>query len=402
MAAYDFSDYEWLTSVAAAPLLRDLQEKLGNGGQVDVRLAASLRKSQSASRTHLLLEQVELRNRARAKFSQPERMFFTRKGLEQSTDEAIAGVKARRFAALKVEQPIIADLCCGIGGDLLALAGLGTAHGYDSDAVSALFATRNLDVLVRATSRALATKAATEAVTGASAWHIDPDRRPTGERTIELADYEPGPEFLQQLLTTNPNGGVKISPAADVNEPTWTECEREWLGSRGECRQQVLWFGGLATNAGQHVATVVDSAGKATSFAGDESTPITLADNIAAYVYEPDATVLAAHLAGAFAQQHELLGITSGGGYLTGDRKLLSSLLATFRVRDVLPFDVKKLKAYCRERNLGQLEIKKRNVELEPFRLRREIMAKGDEAAVIFVTPFAGSVKAIIADRIVS
>ncbi|WP_425614056.1 hypothetical protein NA78x_003909 [Anatilimnocola sp. NA78] len=400
MTAYDLSDYEWLASEAAAPLLRELQEKLGNGGQVDVRLAASLRKSQSASRTHLLLEQVELRSRARAKFSQPERMFFTRKGLEQSTDEAIAGVKAKRFATT-ADSMKVADLCCGIGGDLLALAGLGVAHGYDSDAVSALFAARNLEVLGRETSRALATKAAADSVQEATAWHIDPDRRPTGERTIELADYEPGPEFLKQLLEANVNGGVKIAPGADVHEREWTECEREWLGSRGECRQQVLWFGKLSMNAGQHVATVVDAAGKATSFAGDESTPITPADNIAAYVYEPDATVLAAHLAGAFAEQHELTGITSGGGYLTGDKEMFTPLLATFRVRDVLPFDVKKLKAYCRERDLGQLEIKKRNVELEPFRLRREIMAKGDEAAVIFITPFAGGVKAIVADRIV-
>src|SRR5690349_14896589 len=133
------ADHHWLTSAEAQPLLVELQQKLSAAGQVDVRLAASLRKSHSATRTHWLLEQVELRSRARDKFADPSAMFFTRKGLEQCTDELLANYKAARFPD---HQPI-ADLCCGIGGDALALATRGPLIAWDAHHVTAHFAEWN-------------------------------------------------------------------------------------------------------------------------------------------------------------------------------------------------------------------------------------------------------------------
>lgn len=387
-------DYRWLTSSEAAPLLRELQVKLSSAGQVDVRLAASLRKSHSATRTHLLLEQVELRGRARDKFADPSAMFFTRKGLEQCTDELLANFKAGRFP---LHEPI-ADLCCGIGGDALAMARRGPLVAWDADPVAAHFAACNLRSRPGHPSEVVAQRADNAGVQNAAAWHIDPDRRASGERTIEMSDYEPGPEFLRELLQSNPHGAVKIAPAAHVNAADWPSCEREWLGSRGECRQQVLWFGDLARETGQHVASVV-AVDRVISFTGSPDVVLTPANEILQYVYEPDATVLAAHLAGAISAVHQLAAITSGGGYLTSDRNVKNPLLASFRVRDVLPYDLRKLKTYCREHRLGQLEIKKRGVELQPHFVRRQIISAGEEAAVIIITPFDGGVKAIVAER---
>lgn len=400
MADFSLADYRWLTSEATAPVLRELQEQLGNGGQVDVRLAAKLRKSHSASQAHLLLEQVELRSRARAKFARPEQLFFTRKGLEQATDEVLAATKAHRFAELYGKAGPLVDICCGIGGDLLQLAAVGPAIGFDTDAATAHFAAYNLQCLGREQSAVQSIAASAEAVKDAVAWHIDPDRRPSGERTIALSDYEPGPEFLRDLLRSNPQGAVKIAPAAEVTGSDWPGMERQWLGSRGECRQQVLWFGELARASGRHTATVVDAHGTATSFIGEANFPLSTATNIDSYLYEPDAAVLAAHLAGALAADLAFHAITSGGGYLTASSRHVSPLLATFHVQDVLPFDHKKLKAYCREHQLGELEIKKRGVDVEPFKLRREILAHGENSAVILLAHFAGSVKAIVAQRV--
>ncbi len=388
-------DYCWLTSAEAAPLLAELQQQLSAAaGHVDVRLAARLRKSHSATRSHLLLEQVELRSRARDKFADPREMFFTRKGLEQCTDEVLARYKAQRFPAGKV-----ADLCCGIGGDAIPLAARGPLVAWDADLVTAHLAACNLKLHTQLGCEVRAQRADVSAVNDVAAWHIDPDRRPGGERTIELSDYEPGPDFLRELLHTTPNGAVKIAPAAEFESVNWPACERQWLGSRGECRQQVLWFGGLAQQPGQHVATVVANDGNVSTFAGDAEFPLTPADAVGSYLYEPDATVLAAKLAGAMAAQLQLQSITAGGGYLTAEHLARHPLLDAFRVRDVLPYDLRKLKSYCREHQLGQLEIKKRGVDLQPHFVRRQILAAGDAAAVIFITPFAGHVKAIVAER---
>lgn len=390
-------DHHWLTSAETQPLLIELQQKLRAAGQqVDVRLAASLRKSHSATRTHLLLEQVELRSRARDKFADPSAMFFTRKGLEQCTDEVLAKYKAARFPA---QQPI-ADLCCGIGGDALALAARGPLVAWDADHVTAHFAEWNLRLRPRPAIQVRAEMANKDAVAEVSAWHIDPDRRATGERTIELSDYEPGPDFLRELLEKNPHAAVKIAPAAEVDTDDWPDCEREWLGSRGECRQQVLWFGQLARHANQHVATVVANNGEIASFIGEPDFSLAPTDSVRQYIFEPDAAVLAAHLAGALAAKLELSAITAGGGYLTSDHLSQHPLLAAFRIRDVLPYDLKKLKSYCREHQLGHLEIKKRGVDLQPHFVRRQIIAAGDNSAVLFITHVGGHVKAIVAERL--
>ena len=104
-----------------------------------VALTQSLRSAIGSVRTHLVLELVDLRNRAKAKFRHAERMFFTRRLLEQATDERIAAYKAARFPA---GQPV-ADLCCGLGGDLVALAGRAVTAGVDRDPVALLYAEAN-------------------------------------------------------------------------------------------------------------------------------------------------------------------------------------------------------------------------------------------------------------------
>ena len=91
-------------SVVAAPLPADLTRwrKLASPDQVAgaVRLA-------------------EARRRGAAKFTRADRMWFEPTGLEQATAEPVARHKAARFAG---RAATVVDLCCGIGGDTLALA----------------------------------------------------------------------------------------------------------------------------------------------------------------------------------------------------------------------------------------------------------------------------------------
>src|SRR5437773_2072848 len=87
------------------------------------------------------LTQIELRERARAKFAHAERMYFTRAGLEQASSERTAEHRARRYAGLDR----IADLCCGIGGDLVALAAGRSVLAVDRDPVHLRLATLNAD-----------------------------------------------------------------------------------------------------------------------------------------------------------------------------------------------------------------------------------------------------------------
>jgi len=164
----NLDDYRWLVSPAAEPWLAT---ELDN----PLRLLSRLRKDLSADRAHLIADQIDLRRRAREKFRLADRMFFTRKGLEQATDDQLAAYKASRFPAN--EHTI--DLCCGIGGDFLGFCARGPTFGVDRDEVLSLLASTNADVYGYSGDSYSAVAAdITNLEIPTGSWHCDPDRRP--------------------------------------------------------------------------------------------------------------------------------------------------------------------------------------------------------------------------------
>ncbi|HEX3516428.1 MAG TPA: hypothetical protein VHT26_20755, partial [Trebonia sp.] len=81
-------------------------------------VAERLRREYPANLVATAMAQRELRLAAEAKFSRAAQMLFTRAGYEQSSSEPVARYRASRLGGASR----IADLCCGIGGDLIALA----------------------------------------------------------------------------------------------------------------------------------------------------------------------------------------------------------------------------------------------------------------------------------------
>jgi hypothetical protein len=387
-------DYRWLVSPEGLAWLQEARE-LASASVSLIQLVARLRKNLSLRRAHLVAEQLELRKRAAEKFSQADKLFFTKKGLEQATDEALGRYKAERFAT----GARVADVCCGIGGDLLSLASRGPTIGIDSDPVAALLAETNLIALEFRGSRVEVADAAAADYSECSAWHCDPDRRPGGERTTNLEHFAPDLAQLEALVKRMPDGAIKLAPATIAPE-AWAEAtEREWLGSRGECRQQVAWFGALARHPGKRAATIVERGERRTVVERPEAKPV-VAAKCGRYVFEPHNAVLAAQLTSSLCQEYGLGQISAAVAYLTGDTKIDDSALDAFEVVEVLPLDRKRLKTYCREHGLGRLVIKKRGVDIEPDVLRKEVSAEGEGAATIIVTPIGGRIQALITRRI--
>lgn len=392
-------DYRWLTSDAATAFLRRAAEFAGP----TTRLVTPLRKELSAERVHLVLEQVELRRRAAAKFQHAGEWFFTRKALEQATDDQVAAYKARRFQIARGET--VLDLCCGIGGDLVALgAGEGTgarqAIGIDRDPIVVHLARENFRRTPGCRAQAMLQDAQEIAVDGCRAWHVDPDRRAAGERTTRFEALQPGEALLTAWQRQNPSGGIKLAPATEVPE-AWSEIgEREWIGSRGECRQQMLWLGDLASTPGRRSATVVDAPGGPRTIEESPAASLALTQTIGRYLYEPHAAVLAARLSASLAAMHALEGLTPDGGYLTGDQQVHDGLLAAFAVEEVVPFDLRRLKGMLRERGIGRLEIKKRRVADDPEQVRKRLELRGNQQATLLLLPIERRTMAVVAQRV--
>jgi len=391
VSTVELDDYRWLVSDAARPYLHEASDS----DRSIVSLAKLLRRDLSVNRVHLVLEQVELRKRAAVKFSRANSMFFTRQLLEQSTGEQIAGYKARRFPS----GGLIADLCCGIGGDLQALARRGEALAIDKDAISLLLAEKNCDEGVRNIRSQVCDVRDVAVTLKCSAWHIDPDRRATGVRTSTAEFSEPGIETLRQLAEREPSGAVKFAPAASVPGELANGMELEWISSRRECRQQVAWLGDLARRPGQHVATIVDRSGRAHTFAGEPNLTCPIGP-MARYIFDFDPAVAASRLIGAIAVQHNLCAIGPVPSYLTSDTVINHKLLTCFEVNEVLPLDIKRLQSFLHTRHIGQLEIKVRGADISLPSLRRKFRLRGSRVATMLVYTNQGNVYAVLAERV--
>jgi len=332
MSAPALEDVVWLTSDRAKPFL----ERATNHQDSLSSLAKSLRKDLNPQRTHLILEQVELRGRARVKFQHAERMFFTRRTLQQATGEDIARYAASRFP----QGQSLADLCCGIGGNLIAFAARGPARGVEKDPVVAHLASCNAGASGQGSAQVDVADAATYPIKDYAAFFIDPDRRAHGRRTVDLKFYQPDLTTLERLIANCPNAAVKLAPATAV--PTqWKACaEVEWIGYARECKQQIVWFGELARHNGHRVATVCSRGNsKSRSIVEEPNVQTDTTDKIEKFIYVPHKAVVTARLVDSLAAEHSLARVDGSRDLFTGDDLVLDQAITSFKVVDQCSFN---------------------------------------------------------------
>jgi hypothetical protein len=233
-----------------------------------------------------------------------------------------------------------------------------------------------------------------------TAWHIDPDRRPMGRRTTRVTLHEPGVEAIEQLLARNQRAAIKLAPAAKLPDAWIERAELEWISRDRQCRQLVAWFGELARKPGQRRATVLGNRAEAPrSIVGVPCDDPPATGRVGSYLFEPDAAVLAAKLATTLAAEHRIARITAGIAYWTGDHPIDDPAMSCFKVCEVLPLDLKRVRELLAARQIGRLEIKKRGVDCQPEKIRRHLRLSGSRSGTLLVARIGGRVTAIVAQR---
>ena len=123
------------------------------------------------------------------------------------------------------------------------------------------------------------------------------------------------------------------------------------------------------------------------------------------YLYEPDGAVIRAGLVAHAARGlgGRLLDRTIA--YVTTDSPapldatgLADGLARGYRVLDTMPFGLKRLRSYLRERGVGRLTIKKRGTAVTPEQLRRQLALTGDATATIVLTRVGGSQQVLVVE----
>ena len=80
------------------------------------------------------------------------------------------------------------------------------------------------------------------------------------------------------------------------------------------------------------------------------------------------------------------------------DGAAASPLVTSYRVDEVLPFNLKKLRALLQSRGVGRVVVKKRGSPIEPEQLTRQLRGPGAGTAVVVLTRVAGRPAALVCD----
>ncbi|MFJ9471530.1 class I SAM-dependent methyltransferase [Streptomyces caniferus] len=394
-------------SALLAPEGQALLDELRDHDPSDELAAATrLRRDHPAALVSAALGQAQLRQRAAAKFgAEAGRMYFTPNGVEQSTRAAVAAHRAARLAALGVRT--LADLCCGIGGDALALARAGIrVLAVDRDPLACAAARANAEALGLAELIEVRCADVTEVDTaGYDAVFVDPARRgrattkgaarggrATGGRIFDPEAYSPPLSWAVEAARTAPCAALKIAPGVP-HEALPEDAETEWISDGGDVKEAVVWFGAARDGAarptpGGRRATLLPAGDSLLGAGLPDPEPGPVGD----WLYEPDGAVIRAHLVADVARRIDGRLIDPTIAYLTADRLTETPYATAYAITDVLPFHVKKLKALLREREVGIAVIKKRGSAVEPEELRKKLkLGGGRNSCTVFLTRVDGA-----------
>lgn len=322
-------------------LLARVAEGLAEGEGPTPALVARLRRGHDPDLVAAAIDAVVGRRKAAGKFPGADRLWCDPHAAEQATSEAVAAWKARRFAGLDV-----ADLCCGMGGDAMALARVARERlvVVDRDPVRAWMAGKNAraaDGPARVEEAVADVEAwATGADLASLAIHLDPARRDErGSRRFDPEACDPPLSNALRLVRSSRGGAIKLSPGIPVPLPgLGGDEELEFISERGTLVQAIVWTGELARSPGERRATMVDGDAVRTIAGPPTSPPGLPCGESVAMLAVPDPSIERAGLLGLVGLPELAPGLGILGGPVSRPPDRIGGFFRRYEVLDRPPF----------------------------------------------------------------
>jgi SAM-dependent methyltransferase len=341
------------------------------------------------------------REKARPAFgTDADRLFFTGDTLEQAGRPGLADRRAARL--LGGGAGTVADLGCAAGTDTIALARAGArVIAVDRDPVARELTRLNAATLgltgvevLDADVVALVDGTADGRVAGCDAAVLDPARRAGGRRQLDPDRWSPPWSTVTALLDRVPASVVKVAPGLD-HERVPAGVEAEWVSVGGSIVEALLWGPARATTWRR--ATVVRDA-TVHELTADADPGFAPAGPVRAWLHEPDPAVIRSGLVALVAADLGATLVDPTIAYLTSDAAADGPWERSYRVDEVLSFNLKKLRALLRTRGVGRVTVKKRGSPIEPETLARQLRGPGAGTATVVVTRVAGAPTVLVCD----
>jgi SAM-dependent methyltransferase len=369
-------------TVLLSPPGRELLARLaeaGEGAAGDLALAVRLRREYPASLVAAATAQHGLRLAARAKFGRAMEMLFTREGCEQSSAELVARHRARRFAPARR----VADLCCGIGGDLIALGAGREVLAVDRDAVRARLAVHNAGVYGAAGEiRACVADVRDIRLTGIDAVFIDPARR-AGPGRFPAGVSQPPLDWCRSLAGRVPAVCVKAAPGlpAGLIPAGW---EAEFVADGRDLKEAVLWSPAFATAPRR--ATILPGGDTLVAAPGD---PVPVGGP-GEYLLDPSPAVTRAGLVADLARAVGAWQLDPRIAFLAVRREVVTPFARTLRVVDSAPWHEKRFARRLRDLGVGSADLRRRGLAGDVGQIRRRLKLTGEHRATVVLTRVGG------------
>ncbi|NUQ04095.1 MAG: class I SAM-dependent methyltransferase, partial [Anaerolineae bacterium] len=291
------------------------------------------------------------------------------------------------------------DVCCGVGADALALAeGGAQVLGVDLDPARTAMAALNAAALGLPAhfETADARDLPLEWLRSAEVIFFDPARR-SGERRLHHVEaYEPP---LSTVLAWKKAWiWVKLSPGVQIDQLgdylTGTAC-LDFISAEGELKEAVLHLNDPQAESGRRAVMSIDGALHVLETQPEAPTVL---DAPRGWLVEPDPAVIRAGAVAQVAAAHGGALLDAEIAYFTCDLPPAAPYLRAWRIREVLPFGVKRLRSWLRAHNIGSVTVKKRGTAVTPEALIPQLKLDGTASCTIVLTRSRGALVMLLCD----
>ena len=402
--------------------LEDIQFANSKEGREELELMASLSwqkrykrlKENNNSSLSYISALIEAREKASEKFSKSSQMYFDLASLSQASSERVSQIIAERFS----EGSVVADLGCGIGGNLIELA-------KRCKKVFAIEEKEELLECARLNARAYGVEKkiifintdvnsflSSSDFDKVDAIFLDPARDREGRtKTRSFINSRPDIiEILPTIFEKIDNVCVKLSPAFDYKELSLLtkEPEVEIVSEHNSCKVALLWFGGFIKS--RRTASCIKND-KVFRFSGEGELDYLQLHEPLQYLFEADKAISRSGLVYELASIINLSPISNNYPYLTGnklltemeiDKRLDKSVVDFFQVYEiqhVLEASFRNLKKELKKLNIDQVEIKAKGHYLKPEEIGRKLGLKEGNDYTLFFLELKDMPKALIISK---
>jgi hypothetical protein len=188
---------------------------------------------------------------------------------------------------------------------------------------------------------------------------------------------------------------VKLSPGVDIDQVAGYGGRLVFVSVRGDLKEALLSISTRETPSQVREAVLLmeDAVYQWQCAADGDEAPLS---EPRAWLIEPDPALIRAGLVQNAAARFGGALLDETIAYITADAKPETPWARAWQVLDWMPFNLKRLRAYLRERGVGQVTVKKRGTAVTPEILIPQLKLKGDASRTLVLTRCGGAQIALI------